>query len=692
VLERGSVLAGSRAAIGAFVRRRRTVVASTAIAAVMVTAVASADIIRNTVDDSVDAVAEEMPLTLGGANGTTQLLVVPQGGDGKPGCNLTGSTSLGLSVTSSNTAVATVSPSSVTFNSCGDAKTLTVTPVASGTATISVSQTSNNTGGTFNLAPATFTVKVAPPPNTAPTISVAGVTGGASYDKGSVPGATCQVTDAEDGNSSFAATLSAVIGDNAADGIGLQTASCSYTDAGGLTVSASETYNIIDPTAPTIDATRTPTDPDGLNGWYTSDVTLAWDVKEPQSPNSLAKTGCADQSITADQAEETYSCSATSAGGSAGPVDVKIKRDATKPTIGGSASPAANGAGWNNEAVDVTFQCADNLSGVDTCGPGTTLSSEGRDQSVNGTATDFAGNSDSVTVGNIDIDTSAPNAPSASADRAADYAGDGGWYKDTVTVGFDGAGDPKLSNGDDGSGVDATTVPADKTFNTSGSHTASGTVKDLADNESSAGSLEVQVDADKPKVTPTCPADPVLKGASASATWEASDGQSGLKTAATGSTSLSTSAVGTQTATVPAGTAEDNVGHGSDAATCTYSVVYDFRGFFQPIDNKDAAGNYVLNKAKVGSTVPVKFSLAGDQGLGILSGAPQTASIPCTASNSDLLEEYGTATVSGLKYDAAANQYIYNWKTQSIPAGSCRQLIVKLDDGTSHRANFTFFK
>ena len=185
---------------------------------------------------------------------------------------------------------------------------------------------------------------------------------------------------------------------------------------------------------------------------------------------------------------------------------------------------------------------------------------------------------------------------------------------------------------------------------------------------------------------------PVLKGASASATWQASDGQSGLKTDATGSTSLSTSAVGTQTATVPAGTAEDNVGHGSDAATCTYTVVYDFSGFFQPIDNKDAAGNYILNKAKAGSTVPVKFSLAGDQGLGILSGAPQTASIPCNASNSDVLEEYGTATVSGLKYDAAAGQYIYNWKTQSTWSGTCRQLIVKLDDGTSHRANFSFFK
>ena len=327
MLVRGTVSAGSRAAIGAFVRRRRTVVASTAIAAVLVTAVASADVIRNTVDGTVDAVAEEMPLTLGGANGSTQLLVVETGTgrfpeDGKSGCNLTGVDDARPVGDVEQPRGGDRQPQRRDVRQLRRAKTLTVTPVATGTATISVTQTSNNTGGSFNLAPATFTVKVAPPPNTAPTIAVAGVSGGASYDKGSVPAATCQVTDAEDGNSSFAATLSAVSGPNAADGIGLQTASCSYTDAGGLTVSASETYNIIDPTAPTIDATRTPTDPDGLNGWYTSDVTLAWDVKEPQSPNSLVKTGCVDQSITADQAEETYSCSATSAGGSAGPVDV----------------------------------------------------------------------------------------------------------------------------------------------------------------------------------------------------------------------------------------------------------------------------------------------------------------------------------------------------------------------------------
>lgn len=387
---------------------------------------AFADDISNNLDATVDAVAEAMPLTVGGANGTTRLYVAPQNDDGKNGCNLTGSTTASISLASSNPSVATVSPSSITFTSCVDSTTgpiVTVTPVAQGTATISATLTSNTTAGTFNVAPVTFTVNVAPPPNTPPQVSVAGVTGGASYNKGSVPAATCEVTDAEDGNSSFAATLSAVTGPYASDGIGQQTASCSYTDGGGLTATASKTYAIVDPSAPGI--LSSVVGALGDDGWYVSNVSLSWTVSEPQSPNSLQKTGCVDQSITSDQAPTTYSCAAQSAGGSAGPVDVSIKRDATKPTIDGSASPAANGAAWNNSNVTVSFTCADNLSGIASCGPSETLSSEGAGQSSTGTAVDNAGNNDTATVSGINIDKTAPSVSlvGGPADGASYYFG-----------------------------------------------------------------------------------------------------------------------------------------------------------------------------------------------------------------------------------------------------------------------------
>jgi hypothetical protein len=378
------------------------------IAAALMATAASADDISNNLDASVDAVAEIMPLNVGGANGTTQLFVTPRNGDGKNGCNLTGSTTLGVSLASSDPSVATVSPSSVTFGSCSDTKTLTVTPVGPGSATISAAQVSNTTGGTFNLAPVAFTVNVAPPANTAPAVTVSGVAAGASYSKGAIPPATCQVTDAEDGDSSFAASLSAVSGPYATDGIGEQTASCSYTDAGGLTASGSMTYHIVDPSAPSIGHTLAPATPDGLNGWFRSDVSLSWNVGEPESPSSLQTIGCADQSVTADQDETSYSCTASSAGGSAGPMSVSIKRDATKPTINGSRSPAPNADGWSNTDVSVSFACADNLSGVASCGPDQTLTTEGAGQSVTGAAVDKAGNSDTATVSGINIDKTAP--------------------------------------------------------------------------------------------------------------------------------------------------------------------------------------------------------------------------------------------------------------------------------------------
>jgi hypothetical protein len=437
----------------------------------------SKDDISNNLDATLDATAEIMPLTVGGSNGSTTLAVTPRNGDGKNGCNLTSSTTLVVSIASSDPTVATVSPSSATFTACGDTRTLTITPVAAGSTTITFTQTSNNTGGTFNLAPATFTVNVSPPPNTAPTLTVGGVTMGGSYDKGSVPAATCDVVDTEDGNSSFAATLSAVTGPYASDGIGSQTASCSYTDGGGQTASGSATYSIVDPSAPSISYVLAPAAPDGDNGWYTSDVGLTWTVTENESPNSLSKTGCADQNITADQAEQTYSCSATSAGGSADNVDVKIKRDGTAPSASASASPAPNGNGWNKSDVTVSFGGTDGTSGIASCADDVVLSSEGAGQSASGTCTDKAGNeSAAATASGINIDKTAP-----SLSLVGGPANGASYYFGSVPA------IPTCSESDALSGLDGTCNITGYGIGV-GSHTITAKVSDKAGNEATATS------------------------------------------------------------------------------------------------------------------------------------------------------------------------------------------------------------
>jgi hypothetical protein len=114
---------------------------------------------------------------------------------------------------------------------------------------------------------------------------------------------------------------------------------------------------------------------------------------------------------------------------------------------------------------------------------------------------------------------------------------------------------------------------------------------------------------------------------------------------------------------------------------------YDFTGFFQPIDNAP-----VFNVAKGGSSIPVKFSLSEYMGLDIfLSGYPISRQIACVSNApSDSIEETTTAGSSSLSYDSTSDQYVYIWKTNKSWAGSCRQLILILDDGSIHSANFQF--
>ena len=203
---------------------------------------ALADDIVNSLDATIDSTAEVMSLTVGGAPGSTVLRVVTTDNDGKSGCNLTGQTTATFTVRSSSPSVATVSPSTVTFSACGDTKALTVSSVAPGSTSVTLVQTQNTSQGTFNVSPATFAVNVAPatPSNTAPTVNVVGAVSGQHYTWGAQPSPTCSVSDKEDGAKSFAATLS----HPEATWIGSQTATCSYTDTGGLTTSSSITYAV----------------------------------------------------------------------------------------------------------------------------------------------------------------------------------------------------------------------------------------------------------------------------------------------------------------------------------------------------------------------------------------------------------------------------------------------------------------
>ncbi|MCE7985031.1 MAG: hypothetical protein DYG89_27980 [Caldilinea sp. CFX5] len=359
----------------------------------------------------------------------------------------------------------------------------------------------------------------------------------------------------------------------------------------------SVTFILPDTTSPAIHANIIGTL--GNNGWYVSDVAVSWTVVDNESVIS-SQSGCETQNVTSDTASATFTCSATSAGGTASE-SVTIKRDATAPTISAAATTAPNGNNWYNSDVTIRFTCADTLSGVTSCPVDQVLSSEGAALSSTAqTVSDQAGNSSAASnVVTVQIDKTAPVV--------------------TVTGVNNGASYPLGS------------VPA-------------------------AG----------------CSTSDALAGVATQATLTTTGGN----------------ADGTGSFTATCSGAMDNAGN-SGSGSATFTVRYTWTGFFQPVDNLPT-----VNTVNAGQGIPVKFSLGGDFGLNIfINGYPKVQTVSCgggSSGSTSPIDETVTAGSSTLQYDATTQSYTYVWKTDKAWAGSCRQLIVKLIDGSEHSALFQF--
>ncbi|HEV2815594.1 MAG TPA: LamG-like jellyroll fold domain-containing protein [Solirubrobacteraceae bacterium] len=280
------------------------------------------------------------------------------------------------------------------------------------------------------------------------------------------------------------------------------------------------------------------------------------------------------------------------------------------------------------------------------------------------------------------VDRTAPSAPSITPNRPPDASPD--WWFDTVTLGFAGTGDPDLPDGSAGSGVDPASVPASVTYTTTGSHAATGTVRDRAGNTSPSASRTVRVDASAPTAAITCPATDVVQDSATTASWTASDTGSGLAGAASGTVALNTAAIGTHTVSTPQ--IRDRVGHVAVAATCTYRVIYDWTGFLDPVTNGPR-----YNRVDAGEIVPIMFSLNGNRGLGVLAGTPASVtSGGCNGQREDVSWTLPASWTAGLEYYAQYDLYLWPFRTQASWRNTCRQLTVALNDGTTHSTIFRF--
>ncbi|HZO67486.1 MAG TPA: hypothetical protein VFB74_21005 [Kribbellaceae bacterium] len=253
------------------------------------------------------------------------------------------------------------------------------------------------------------------------------------------------------------------------------------------------------------------------SGWYNAPVTVSWSSVDP-APSSgvpmipeptVVSTEGADQVLTsAESCDPAGNCAA-------GHYTLSIDR--TAPTISYTTTPAANGHGWHNSAVTVSFTCADALSGVASCPGPVTVDAEGAGQTVTGTAVDNAGNTASVAA-TVNLDTTAP---AITAGLSQTPTG-GGWNDGDVTVTFTCA--------DALSGVDSCAPPVTLTED-GPDQVVTGTAVDKAGNTAEV-TVTVSIDKTKPLITAVrTPAnDHGWNNGDVTVTFTCADAQSGIAT------------------------------------------------------------------------------------------------------------------------------------------------------------------
>lgn len=301
---------------------------------------------------------------------------------------------------------------------------------------------------------------------------------------------------------------------------GVTTVSYFATDNAG-NVEAAKTLTIrLDKTAPTVTLGAATPPPNGA-GWNRTDVSVPFTVSDtlsgldPASPPSplklIAEGTLVSGTVTA----------ADLAGNTVTVTSPEVKIDKTPPAIAGVQTPSPNGNGWSNTAVTVTFSCTDALSGLATGSPpaDTVLTTNGAGQQVTGICHDAAGNSASVSVTGINIDSTPPTA-SASTSPLPNASG---WNNCDVKVSF--AGTDTLS------AIDSCALPVILSAEGSG-QSASGTCTDKAGNVSPKAIQEgINIDKTPPAIAyaSQSPATNVngWNNSSVTLTWNCSDNLSG---------------------------------------------------------------------------------------------------------------------------------------------------------------------
>jgi hypothetical protein len=324
------------------------------------------------------------------------------------------------------------------------------------------------------------------------------------------------------------------------------------TDAAGNSIPSKITVNI-DRVAPTIIATGTPAP--NAAGWNNSNVTVGFTCSD--SGSGIATCSDPVQVTTETAGQQVTGTAVDKAGNTATSTPVTVKLDKTPPTIIATPASAPNASGWNTMDVVVNFTCSDSLSGIDSCPAPLTVSTDGRNQPVSGTATDKAGNTATSAPLSLNIEKGLPSI-AASVNPAPNSAG---WNNSAVTVSF--ACSPAAS--------DIVSCQQPVTVATEGKgQTVTGSVTDQAGKTNSA-SATVNLDKTAPVVTASAapPANAAgWNNTDVVVTYTCADSLSGVALCPSGSTVSSEGAA----QVITSGPAADVAGNSSPSAIITLSI------------------------------------------------------------------------------------------------------------------------
>jgi len=402
----------------------------------------------------------------------------------------------------------------------------------------------------------------------------------------------------------------------------------------------------------------------GTNDWYTSDVTVKWTVTDAESP--ITSAPCTDVTLTTNTSGTTYTCSATSEGGTT-TKSVTVKRDNSPPVVTGAAAGPLGTGGWYKGNVTVSWSATDDMSPVAAvpCVP-STLTTNADNTTYSCTATNDAGLSATSNI-TVRRDASIP----VVTPTATGTPGTNGWFISTVSLawGVTGGGP---------SGVSITNSCNVQTLSTDTPGAPFACTATTGAGIATTGNITIKRDVTPPVVTPTVTG-PAGNGGwyrgDVTVSWSATDNVATVAAVPCAANTLSTDNAGTAyncSATNAAGL----------TATATQTVKRDATNPL--IGYTGNAGSYTIDQTvAITCAASDVMSLLATTTCANVTGAGYTFPLGTTSFSASAVDNAGnTSSASGL-FTMSVTQgslcaLVERWTSN---AGVANSLCVKLTHG-----------